>query len=459
MWLAAWLLGGCVGEEAGKDLAVDTDAVSDPGPTDDTDTVVHTDGAPPCGNGVLDPGEACDGDCPTACDTPAWSCETVELQGSAATCDAACVSTPVARAWSTSTAFTGAQLLGPDGTSPLALDAAGVPHLLTADRPTGRLVHVQGSATGGWDAHEVLPASSFPRSPALTVGPDGVLHGLTWLNGSRALVYLTSADGVTWTDDPVFTHEATGFAWNPDIAVAPDGTVHLLHVEQYGWVGPEIRADLFHRTVQGPGDYPVAPIHQTCNSGRHARMLFEAGGTPHVLFHRTSWAGCGGQPLHTSHNGVAWSAPQAVYTIPSPYIGGAGYALSATWHGGSLVAAFQASASGSVDDPDRPDGPRLSTQQGGSWSTEVFDDEALNGDLEVVSDAHGVLRIVYLGPEGAIREAVGGPSAWDVADLPGLPPADSTTLITAAVHGRAVHVLASSVDDTELVHGWRCLAP
>ncbi len=54
-----------------------------------------------CGNGALDPGEACDpaiasgdGACPTSCTAPA--CTTVTLVGSASDCSAACEATPVA---------------------------------------------------------------------------------------------------------------------------------------------------------------------------------------------------------------------------------------------------------------------------------------------------------------------------------------------------------------------------
>ncbi len=49
-----------------------------------------------CGDGVLDEGEACDGDCPTSCDDLTNMCGTYELVGSAADCSAACEFRPVA---------------------------------------------------------------------------------------------------------------------------------------------------------------------------------------------------------------------------------------------------------------------------------------------------------------------------------------------------------------------------
>lgn len=47
-----------------------------------------------CGNKTVDRGEACDGNCPTSC-TPKDPCTTAKLVGSAATCDAQCILTPI----------------------------------------------------------------------------------------------------------------------------------------------------------------------------------------------------------------------------------------------------------------------------------------------------------------------------------------------------------------------------
>jgi len=47
-----------------------------------------------CGNGVIDQGELCDGNCPTSCDD-GNACTTDAMSGSAATCDAVCASTAI----------------------------------------------------------------------------------------------------------------------------------------------------------------------------------------------------------------------------------------------------------------------------------------------------------------------------------------------------------------------------
>src|SRR5206468_2803323 len=49
--------------------------------------------APRCGNGVIEAGETCDGNCPSAC--PPAGCQTRKLQGSAAACTATCVNDTV----------------------------------------------------------------------------------------------------------------------------------------------------------------------------------------------------------------------------------------------------------------------------------------------------------------------------------------------------------------------------
>jgi MYXO-CTERM domain-containing protein len=48
-----------------------------------------------CNNGVVDPGEACDGNCPATCAPSGDACMPVALTGAAATCDAACTPQPI----------------------------------------------------------------------------------------------------------------------------------------------------------------------------------------------------------------------------------------------------------------------------------------------------------------------------------------------------------------------------
>ncbi len=79
------------GSDAGNnrvpDATVDNDVNVDLG----TDTAPDT--GPTCGNGILDPGEICDGDCPTCDDGD--PCTDDVTAGSAETCNVVCSTTPV----------------------------------------------------------------------------------------------------------------------------------------------------------------------------------------------------------------------------------------------------------------------------------------------------------------------------------------------------------------------------
>ncbi|MFC1482450.1 DUF4215 domain-containing protein [Myxococcota bacterium] len=56
---------------------------------------LQDDDCPPvCGNGVTEPPETCDGDCPTSCDD-GDPCTTDQLFGDAVTCDASCLNEPI----------------------------------------------------------------------------------------------------------------------------------------------------------------------------------------------------------------------------------------------------------------------------------------------------------------------------------------------------------------------------
>jgi MYXO-CTERM domain-containing protein len=48
-----------------------------------------------CNNGTVDAGEICDGNCPTSCAAPADACAASTLTGSAATCNAQCVTATI----------------------------------------------------------------------------------------------------------------------------------------------------------------------------------------------------------------------------------------------------------------------------------------------------------------------------------------------------------------------------
>ena len=77
-------------EVAALEICQSGDSCCPAGCTNDDDD----DCAPACGNGVVDGVETCDGDCPTACFSTD-PCVDVALEGSPATCDAACVAAPV----------------------------------------------------------------------------------------------------------------------------------------------------------------------------------------------------------------------------------------------------------------------------------------------------------------------------------------------------------------------------
>lgn len=92
---------GTLSTGSGGDAGAAGDSSSPDGTPGDAslpDTSATGDTAPPdtgsvCGDGVIDPGELCDGDCPASC--PAVSCATRRLEGEAASCDARCVDTPI----------------------------------------------------------------------------------------------------------------------------------------------------------------------------------------------------------------------------------------------------------------------------------------------------------------------------------------------------------------------------
>lgn len=73
---------------------LDKSPKKDPGNNGNNTTNASTNGDAECGNGVLEPGELCDGDCPTSCNV-GDPCVRVSLVGSADQCNAQCLTEDV----------------------------------------------------------------------------------------------------------------------------------------------------------------------------------------------------------------------------------------------------------------------------------------------------------------------------------------------------------------------------
>ena len=75
----------------------DTGAEEDTGPPPAEDAGPVGDGGAECGNGVVEPGETCDGDCPEECVHPDDPCQRGTRTGSVAGCSVSCTFTPDSR--------------------------------------------------------------------------------------------------------------------------------------------------------------------------------------------------------------------------------------------------------------------------------------------------------------------------------------------------------------------------
>ena len=81
----------CIVEPVG---CVDGDGCCTAGCTSDTDSDC-SDGPAMCGNGVIEAGELCDGNCPTSCPAGPSACQPSLRTGAANTCDAQCLQTTI----------------------------------------------------------------------------------------------------------------------------------------------------------------------------------------------------------------------------------------------------------------------------------------------------------------------------------------------------------------------------
>ena len=128
----------------------------------------------------------------------------------------------------------------------VARAADGSLHMVFANRPTpgqpGDIYYTRRPASGGWLSATVIFTHTFLGSmdPRIAVGPEGTLH-VVWretpsLSGDE-IRYMTGTVGaggaVTWSPS-VTASDVVSLAWGPDIAVAPNGSVHIVWTEKSG---------------------------------------------------------------------------------------------------------------------------------------------------------------------------------------------------------------------------------
>lgn len=118
----------------------------------------------------------------------------------------------------------------------------------------------------GWTTTEVVSTEStdYLYWPFLGVGPDGTVH-VVWMDQTdyagagpypdRDIFYKRREPGGGWTTTEVIQTETTNQSWNnPAVAVGPDGTAHIVWQDEsdYGGSGPD--EDIFYKSyVPGTG--------------------------------------------------------------------------------------------------------------------------------------------------------------------------------------------------------------
>lgn len=153
------------------DPTPDPDPDPDPDPTPDPDP--DPDPLEPCGNGVIEAGEMCDGNCPTSCDD-GDPCTRGTLSGTAAACTAVCEveADTACDAWEGS--YTGSYYVKAEekvGSS--VINSMTCTGTFTADIDTSRADTLMGTATCTYPGSLTI----FDRDQSATItgkiGPDG----------------------------------------------------------------------------------------------------------------------------------------------------------------------------------------------------------------------------------------------------------------------------------------------
>jgi len=167
------------------------------------------------------------------------------------------------------------------------------------------ILYAQKSSDGSWSAYTYLPGNAQGVEPALGVGADGVVH-VVFMRPDNSIAYVQrTADGV-WS--AVETVSATSdYSSGIDVAVAPDGTVHV------AWrycAGTGQDGLIYHRARSSTGSWGNTTLVSTSGGDASLPLITtDTNSTVHVLWNRSA-SGEYGIDYAAKPTGGSWSAPQ-----------------------------------------------------------------------------------------------------------------------------------------------------
>ncbi|MFN2284259.1 MAG: hypothetical protein ACK2UQ_07545, partial [Anaerolineae bacterium] len=192
----------------------------------------------------------------------------------------------------------------------LGHDAAGTLHLVWQDwvdlgTHWPYILYVQKSSDGSWSAYTYLPGNAQGVEPALDVGTDGTVH-VVFMREDNSIAYVRRTASGTWS--AVETVSATSdYSSGIDVAVAPDGTVHV--VWRY-CAGSGQDGLIYHRARASVGNWGNTTLVSTSGGDASLPLITtDANSTAHVLWNRSA-SGEYGIFYAAKPNGGSWSAPQ-----------------------------------------------------------------------------------------------------------------------------------------------------
>lgn len=130
----------------------------------------------PCGNGVLDPGEVCDGDCPRSCDDRD-ACTQDTLSGSFDQCTSSCAHTPIAACAGFNGAYSGSyRIKAEEKVGSTVINSVTCTGTFEATVDASRPDHILGSATCAYGGR--IGGFEMTQRATLTgkIAPDGTLN-------------------------------------------------------------------------------------------------------------------------------------------------------------------------------------------------------------------------------------------------------------------------------------------
>ena len=191
----------------------------------------------------------------------------------------------------------------------LAVTSQGVLHMVWTDWvDTGMhlpyIVYANRPAGGSWSSLAKLPGEPQGSTPVAVIDSSGNLHVVWYGGGGHSIVYRRRSSAGSWSTQETVATDSTYDLYSPDVAVAPNGTIHVVWRRRLAYNNSDI---YYNNKPSGGGWSTPTLVYDGGDTTGDAVIAADNLGALFLFIYNSS----GGSYFTKRATDGTWSTPQA----------------------------------------------------------------------------------------------------------------------------------------------------